>query len=114
MFSLQQGLAKDKVREMRELILERYDKNYDGRLEINEVSKSGNCNGTLLALLVQGVGNVCSVPSIFLSSWFQVAQILPTEQNFLLQFHRESKISSVEFMKVGMQCNAQLLVGTFY
>ena len=52
--------------------------------------------------------------SIFLSSWFQVAQILPTEQNFLLQFHRESKISSVEFMKVGMQCNAQLLVGTFY
>jgi len=31
-------LAKDKVREMRELILERYDKNYDGRLEINEVS----------------------------------------------------------------------------
>ena len=38
MISLQQGLAKDKVREMRELILERYDKNYDGRLEINEVS----------------------------------------------------------------------------
>ena len=39
MFSLQQGLAKDKVKEMRELILERYDKNYDGRLEINEVSE---------------------------------------------------------------------------
>lgn len=38
MISLQQGLAKDKVKEMRELILERYDKNYDGRLEINEVS----------------------------------------------------------------------------
>lgn len=32
-----QGLAHDKVREMRELILERYDKNFDGRLEINEV-----------------------------------------------------------------------------
>ncbi|PFX24943.1 calretinin-like [Stylophora pistillata] len=59
------GLAKDKVKEMRELILERYDKNYDGRLEIDEL-----------------------------------AQILPTEQNFLLQFHRESKISSVEFMKI--------------
>ena len=32
-----QGLAHDKVREMRELILQRYDKNFDGRLEINEV-----------------------------------------------------------------------------
>ncbi|RMX49833.1 hypothetical protein pdam_00009126 [Pocillopora damicornis] len=59
------GLAKDKVKEMRELILERYDKNYDGRLEIDEL-----------------------------------AQILPTEQNFLLQFHRESKLTSVEFMKI--------------
>lgn len=59
------GLAHDKVREMRELILQRYDKNFDGRLEINEV-----------------------------------AQILPTEQNFLLQFHRESKISSVDFMRI--------------
>ncbi|KAL9975306.1 hypothetical protein ACROYT_G012459 [Oculina patagonica] len=60
------GLAvKDKAKEMRELILERYDKNYDGRLEI-----------------------------------YEVAQILPTEQNFLLQFHRESKISSVDFMKI--------------
>ena len=35
-----QGLAKDRVKEMRELILERYDKNFDGRLEINEVSHS--------------------------------------------------------------------------
>ena len=49
MFSLQQGLAKNKVREMRELILERYDKNYDGRLEINEVSKLENSNRTQLS-----------------------------------------------------------------
>lgn len=30
-------MARDKVKEIRELILERYDKNFDGRLEINEV-----------------------------------------------------------------------------
>ncbi|CAH3129941.1 unnamed protein product [Porites lobata] len=59
------GLAHDKVREMRELILERYDKNFDGRLEINEL-----------------------------------AQILPTEENFLLQFQKEARITSVEFMKI--------------
>ena len=70
MFSLQQGLAKDKVREMRELILERYDKNYDGRLEINEVSKAGNSNETMLSL-VQSVGNVCSL--LFDLSFFMVS-----------------------------------------
>lgn len=70
MFSLQQGLAKDKVREMRELILERYDKNYDGRLEINEVSNAENSNGTLLSL-VQSVGNVCSL--LFDLSFFMVS-----------------------------------------
>ena len=96
---------------MRELILERYDKNYDGRLEISEVGKAGTVME--LCSLPQSVGNVCYFHSIFLSSWFQVAQILPTEQNFLLQFHTESKFSSVEFMKVGMQCIAQLLVGKF-
>lgn len=36
-FIFKQGLAHDKVKEMRELILERYDKNFDGRLEIDEV-----------------------------------------------------------------------------
>ena len=30
-------MARDKVKEIRELILETYDKNFDGRLEINEV-----------------------------------------------------------------------------
>lgn len=30
-------MARDKVKEIRELILERYDENFDGRLEINEV-----------------------------------------------------------------------------
>ena len=30
-------MARDKAKEIRELILERYDKNFDGRLEINEV-----------------------------------------------------------------------------
>lgn len=49
-----QGLAHDKVREMRELILQRYDKNFDGRLEINEVcvkTAFGNANQQLASII---------------------------------------------------------------
>ena len=42
-----------------------------------------------------------ALTSVFFSR--QLAQILPTEQNFLLQFRLESKISSVGFMKVRPQ-----------
>ena len=99
---------------MRELILERYDKNYDGRLEIYEVCKAGTVMEPCWLSSYRALVTFVHFLSIFLSSWFQVAQILPTEQNFLLQFHTESKFSSVEFMKVGMQCMGQLLDGTFY
>lgn len=85
--------------------MHKYDKNADGKIEMAEVSGAGSVDprdapGPPLTLVFHR--DTCIPPRCSCS--LQLAQILPTEENFLLCF-RQHVGSSSEFMEVsGMGC----------
>ena len=78
------------LHELRECFLEAYDENADGRIEIGEVRKF--------------ITNELSMKTFFFLICFQLAEILPTEENFLLLFRKNHPLdSSVDFMRIWKQ-----------
>lgn len=92
-----QDSKKDNLGDKMKEFMHKYDKNADGKIEMAEVSGAGPAKPRVFR-----VPSPCScfssiIPPCLCSP--QLAQILPTEENFLLCF-RQHVGSSSEFMEV--------------
>jgi len=97
--------------ELKECFLEAYDDNQDGRIDIREVRPQSTRSSTgssanaptshIFPLMSPTCANINEARTEKSHCSFQLAQLLPMEENFLLLFRFDNPLdSSVEFMKV--------------
>ena len=122
MWCLTKVVSDAMLAELKECFLEAYDDNQDGKIDIREVIQIYIKFDLRAPSLSKWLSSKCTIkldcnhqPACFLIFWydgfafnqtilsyFQLAQLLPMEETFLLLFRFDNPLdSSVEFMKVG-------------
>lgn len=92
-----QDSKKDNLGDKMKEFMHKYDKNADGKIEMAEVSSAGPDKPRVVHVPPPCSCFPSTIPPCLCSP--QLAQILPTEENFLLCF-RQHVGSSSEFMEV--------------